>query len=298
MAVRVRRVAEPGGQRPPHRFVEGNSEPDAIAKVSSRTPDELRGLLEVAPAAARAGARVPEVLWSGRLGPSEAFVQSALAGASAARLVERGRLDPGELVAWLTRWLERWSREAARPRPLGQADLDRFVLAPARRLAVAKGAYLDYLAELCARAVGSSCPFVPTHGDLTATNVLVDPDDGLGILDWEEASAEGLPLTDFFYAAADAFAAVRGYSDRPAAVRACFAADGEHMPALRQTMRRLAAAVDLEEVVQEVCFHACWLHHASNEERRGPDPVELPFRSILGILRDDVGRFSTSLFGR
>ena len=280
-----------------HRFVEGRSEPDAVAKVSPRAADELRGLVEVAPAAARAGVRVPQVLWSGGLGPAEALLQSALPGRSAARLVERGRLDPGDLLRRTSGWLERWARAEARPRPIEREDLDRLVISPARRLCGGLPGYVDYLSGLCARAVGATCAFVPCHGDLTLTNILVEEDDDLAVLDWEEASADGLPLTDFFYTAADAAAAVHGYTDRTGAVRACFAAEGERTPFVRQLLDRLAAALGLEAIVQEICFHACWLHHAWNEERRGSDPVERPFRSILELLGDDVEGFSNSLFG-
>jgi aminoglycoside phosphotransferase len=281
-----------------HRFVEGRQEPDAVAKVSRRAGDERLRLMDIAPGAARAGARVPQVLWSGELGPAEALVQSALPGVSAAGLLERGRLDPRDLVTRVSRLLERWNRAEARPRTLADADLDRFVLAPATRLAADRPRYLDYLRRLCARAAGSRCSFVPCHGDLTATNVLVDRDDHLGILDWEEGSAEGLPLTDFFYAAADAVAAIDGYAGRPQAARACFSLDGDRAPFVRQLTQDLAAALDLEAAVQEVCFHACWLHHAWNEEHRGSDPAERPFRAIVTAVANDPVSFSTALFGR
>jgi Ser/Thr protein kinase RdoA (MazF antagonist) len=280
-----------------HRFVEGRGRPDAVAKVAPRAADELHGLLEVAPAAARAGVRVPQVLWSGGLGPAEALVQSALPGTSAARLVERGRLDPRDLLSRTSGWLERWARAEARPRALEQADLDRLVLSPAGRLCGDIPAYFDYLGRLCARAAGATCAFVPCHGDLTLANILVVEDHDPAVLDWEEASADGLPLTDFFYTAADGVAAADGYADRASAVRTCFSADGERMPFVRQLLDRLATILGLEAVVQEVCFHACWLHHASNEELRGSDPVVRPFRSILELVAADVEGFSNSLFG-
>jgi hypothetical protein len=267
-----------------HRFVEGAREPDAVAKVSPQAPDERRALLDVAPGAARAGVRVPEVLWAGRLGSAEGLVQSALAGTSAARLVGRGRLDPGELHARLGAWLERWSRDAARQRPLGQADVDRFVLSPAGRLAGANRAYLDYLTALCTRALGSSCSFVPTHGDLTAANVLVGRDHDLGILDWEEAAEEGLPLMDFLYAAADAVAAVDGYRDRVQAFRSCFSPAGVHTASIEGLRSRLARALAIDDAVQEVCFHACWLHHASNEHARSAGSPSGPFVTIVQVI--------------
>ena len=112
-------------------------------------------------------------------------------------------------------------------------------------------------------------------------NVLVDGSDDLGILDWEDASEDGLPLTDFVYAAADAVAVVQGYGDRAAAVRACFEATGERTPFVERLSGRLAEALGLTDVVREVCFHACWLHHAENEVDREALDGSGAFATIL-----------------
>jgi aminoglycoside phosphotransferase (APT) family kinase protein len=188
-------------------------------------------------------------------------------------------------------WLQQWSRLAARRRSFRQEDADRYVLAPAARLRGDGSGYVEYLNELCARAVGSTCPFVPVHGDLTATNILVDAGRSLGVLDWESASEEGLPMTDFFYAAADAVAAAGGYLDRPRSVVSCFALDGDRARFTRRLAAELAGAVGVDEVVRELCFHACWLHHASNEACRGASDIERPFGAILRILAENPARF-------
>jgi Phosphotransferase enzyme family len=273
------------------RFAQGEREPDAVAKVSSRTSGELRALRDIAPAAARAGARVPAVMWSGELGTTPVLVQTALPGENAARLVARRQLDPVTLQEWIAGWLERWARSAARRRRLGQDDLDRFVLSPAARLVRGDTRYLAYLEGLCARAVGASCPLVPAHGDLTAANVVVNGPDDLGVLDWEEASSEALPLTDFFYAAADVVAAAGSYADRPGSIVSCFASDGDRAQQVRRLDRRLADSLELDPVVREACFHACWLHHAGNEASRETDPTAAPFGSILETVADDPERF-------
>jgi hypothetical protein len=283
---------EPSGGVVLHRFPAGEGEPDCVAKVSARSANELHALLEVTPDAARAGARVPDVLWSGALGAAQLIVQTALAGISARRLVERGELDAGDLQERVAGWLERWGRTTARPRTLDHDDLDRSLLAPARRLAGSNGPYLAYLDALCARAAGSSCPVVATHGDLTAANVLVDRTGGIGILDWEEASAAGLPLTDFFYAAADAVAAADRYADRSEAVRACFAADGARVSFIRRLVGNLADALSVDAAVQEVCFHACWLHHAGNEADREAADGSGPFAAILRAVAAEPSSFS------
>jgi aminoglycoside phosphotransferase (APT) family kinase protein len=219
------------------------------------------------------------------------LVQTALEGENAIRLVARRQLDPGTLQERVAGWLERWARPAARRRPLDQADLDRFVQSPATRLVRGDARYLAYLEALCTRALGRSCAFVPTHGDLTAANIVVNGPGDLGVLDWEEASSDGLPLTDFFYAAADIVAAAAGYADRPGSVVSCFTADGEHARHVRGLALGLANALELDPVVQEVCFHACWLHHAVNEASREADPGAAPFGSILGTVADDPERF-------
>ena len=156
------------------------------------------------------------------------------------------------------------------------------MLAPAARAAV-DGPYLDFLHALCGRAAGRSCPFVPVHGDLTLANVLVDERSGLGVVDWEHATDDGLPVTDLLYAGVDAVAARRRYADRPAAFAACFELDGPPSP-LEQHRRRLASALELDEVVQRLCFHACWLHHAANESGRSTGSRRGPFVTILETI--------------
>ena len=49
--------------------------------------------------------------------------------------------------------------------------------------------------------------------------------------------------------------------------------------------------------VAEVCFHACWLRHASNEAHHQPDaPSARPFGSILRTVVDHAERFATPLY--
>ena len=67
------------------------------------------------------------------------------------------------------------------------------------------------------------------HNDLTMANVLTSRE-GIGILDWEAAVADGLPMTDLWYALADAVSragrmtherAVRPWSSGRARFRRC-----------------------------------------------------------------------------
>jgi len=277
-----------------HRFSGGETVPDAVAKVSARANDELHGLLRVAPAAARAGARVPSVLSSGTLASVPLVLQSAVSGRPAALLIEQKHRVVRDLQERVATWLERWGRASAQVRELTHADLERFVLSPAielAALATERTSYLEYLSALCSRAVGARCPFVPSHGDLTVANIVIDECPELGIVDWEEASEDSLPLMDFFYATADAVAAAHGYADRAEAFVSCFAPDGEHVLFLRALRRRLAGALGVDDLVQEVCFHACWLHHAANEAGRSADSRTGPFVTILQTIASEPERF-------
>jgi hypothetical protein len=111
-------------------------------------------------------------------------------------------------------------------------------------------------------------------------NVIVGPD-GLGVVDWESAAVDRLPLTDLLYAAVDAAAAAARYEDRVAAFEDCCSSDGRYVRFVGQLLRRLATAVAATERVAELSFHACWLHHAANERRDGRTDAERPFLAIL-----------------
>jgi hypothetical protein len=273
-----------------HRFPMGESLPDAVAKVSPGAASEVRALRDVAPTARGAGARIPDILAAGELGPTPYVLLSALPGRSAALLLAQGQVSARQLQEELAAWLERWARSAATARHLSPDDLQRFVLTPAAELGPRlAGSYHDHLRSLCAEVSGKPCPDVPAHGDLTVANVLLGSA-GLAIVDWEKAERNSLPLVDFLYAATDALAAEEAYADRLGAFSSCFAPDGAHAAAVGSLLRRLAAAASIDASVQELCFHACWLHHAANEARRSPADVG-PFGAIVQAIARDPTRY-------
>ena len=122
-------------------------------------------------------------------------------------------------------------------------------------------------------------PFVPSHGDLTMANVLVDDDGSLGVVDWSSARSRALPLTDFLYAVADAQAASSGYEDRTDAFRRCFV-ERAGRERTRQLLSRVAEPLTLDGTAFEIVFHACWLHHAANEADREP-ALGRPFLELV-----------------
>jgi hypothetical protein len=245
-----------------------------VAKVGGGTA-EAETLRELGAAARAAGARVPEPIRAGAVAGLPLLVESVVSGKPAS-----SHLTPSRIAAYLDElvgWLERWNVATARPRPLGQAELDRAVFAPLRALEL-DGEHRRRLEERCRRAEGRSVPFVAAHHDLTTANVLVG--NGLGIVDWDAAEAAALPLTDFFYAAADARAAADGFRDRVGAFARTFAADGTPAGDVEPLQARLVATLGLEPDVVRFCFHACWLRHAANElAQSGPGPfVEISRR--------------------
>src|SRR5256886_1633531 len=194
------------------------------------------------------------------------------------------------LVGDLARWLEGWDGATAAPRPFERADGERLLLEPARRLAPgvahadADLSRLDRLVEAC---TGRPMPFVAAHNDLTAANVLVDENDRLGIVDWEHAAPDCLPLGDLAYAAADVAAAVAGYRDRPEAFAACFAPGGAFAGLTRELLHGAARSRGIDAVAVELCLQACWLRHADNELRKLGGEGERPFLAILQRAGDE-----------
>ena len=88
-------------------------------------------------------------------------------------------------------------------------------------------------------------------------------------------------------------AAEDAYADRAAAFTSCFAPDGAHAAGVKTLLRRLATSLAVDSSLQELCFHACWLHHAANETRRSP-AYPGPFMTILRTIAADGARFFVS----
>jgi aminoglycoside phosphotransferase (APT) family kinase protein len=130
---------------------------------------------------------------------------------------------------------------------------------------------------------GSELPLVARHNDLTMWNVLAEERGAIGVIDWAEAEPAGLPLTDFFYAVADAAYAADGSRSRLGAVRACFSPDGARAAAVAPLRERLRATLELSPDAAELCFHACWLRHALNE-RRSPAASNGEFLEVVRWL--------------
>jgi hypothetical protein len=236
------------------------------AKVGAGPParrelSEARALAELGPAARASGADVPELVEEGELGGQPLLVTTGVDGRPASVLLadRPGRRDA--LVARIADWLLRWNLATATEATLSRDLLEREVLAPAR----AVGTLVPELERLARAVEGRPVKLVAAHNDLTTANVLVG-DDRLAVVDWDTAAARTLPLTDLFYAVADAEAATHDFADRVATTST------EHE-------QRFKDALGLDGAVADFCFHACWLRHAANESLR-PDERARPFLEI------------------
>ena len=274
-------------------FSGGGVLPSVVAKraltmaANATSLREATLLTRLGPGVQNAGARIPQPLRVEQIAGHSLFLQATLSGQSIASLLA---LRPGRLLDLMERvvcWLERWNRSTMVVKPLDRTRLDQALLAPAALLTpfLEQGEeYRQWLAMRCALAVGVPIPLVSMHGDLTMSNILVDGHGHLGIVDWETGQEEGLPLVDFFYAMADAVAATQGYADRPKAFAACFVPGGIYMSALARLRTRLTRALKIPADVADLCFHACWLHHAANEHNIGEPPERRRFLKIVQWL--------------
>jgi aminoglycoside phosphotransferase (APT) family kinase protein len=188
------------------------------------------------------------------------------------------------LIERLAGWLEAWNRATAAPGILDQKWIEVELLAPARRIAPLLGAgtvYLAWLRELASAHLGRSLPRVAAHNDLTMNNVLLAGDGLPGIIDWEAARADGIPLSDCFYLAVDALTAEGRAGDRAGAFSACFSEVSPESVAVMRRVKSIARAVQLPEAMMPICFHACWIQHAANELEKRP---QAPVKSFLGLV--------------
>jgi hypothetical protein len=247
---------------------------------------EAAALRELGPAARRAGARVPRVLYDGPAGRRTALVEDTLAGVRAAMILRRqpSRLDA--LVTQVGDWLARWHVETRVTRPFGAEDLERFILSPARALAPRLphgAAYLERLDRLGRSLYGSHVPFATAHNDLTTWNLLVDRD-ALAVVDWEAAEREALPLVDLDYLLIDAVAAARR-TRQDLVFRRC-AAGGRDGRLVNRLHGELRSRLGLDHEVAELARHACWLGHARNEDQRAAPGTPRPFLAIVALLAE------------
>lgn len=269
-------------------FADDDSTPSLVAKLVARSSKAaLRheaGILQsLSQEVKRAGARVPEVIEFSDDRDGGSLFMSGLPGQPASILLRERPSALPNVVGQLSGWLARWHAATLSQFEFTTARCEQLILAPARLLAPEldrADAYVEWLTKACGRLIGRAVPFVCAHNDLTMSNVLIDEKAPLGIVDWEEARVDGLPLADFWYSACDAVLAASS-RDRISAFSECFPSSATRSGLIQSYERELASIIGPAPPEWiELCFHACWIHHAVNERARKTSED----RSFLAIV--------------
>jgi hypothetical protein len=268
------------------RFPPDRTAPDLVVKAAlddggrDRLGRERAALVALGPGAAGAGARVPTLQPNA---PPWALAMDALPGKSAAAILARapGRLE--QIVAAVAAWSTAWSLSTVSPRALTAGVLEETLLAPLAVIddsGLSFAGYRDRLHRLAGRLEGGRMPLTAAHNDLTMANVLITRR-GVGIVDWEAAAPDCLPLVDVWYALVDALARAQRVSHAEALARVLLGTSAA--PAeLRRAPAALAITLALTDDQALAAFHACWLGHAANEVRRGE--LRGPFLAVVRAI--------------
>ena len=286
-----------------HHFPVQSESPSVIAKVALKANGtfnrEAAALNLLGPIASSAGAGIPQVLVLTRINGHAVLLQTKLHGqAVGALLASRSHRLP-DILDRVVSWLESWNASTIAAIRTDRELLKREILDPAALLAplLDQGDEYEKWLKLQCRAARTTIAVVTTHNDLTMWNLVVGQDEKLGVVDWESARENDLPFVDLFYAVVDAIAIARGYDDRSRVMEACFVSGGAHERATAELLKRLRRVVQAPDDMVELCFHACWLHHAANECGRGEPSKPRPFFKIvqwLALNRSHVGSWLRS----
>ena len=259
---------------------------------------EAENLANLGAAASAAGFRVPTVVGQSAGRSHPAIVQSFVAGVPAAVRLRGRPGDVPELLRQLADRLLDWHHRSAVVRRIDIEFLESLISKPLQRVAGEMAGLESYSAELerAARSLqGIEGKFAAAHHDMTMRNVLVAPDGSLGLVDWEEAAPEALPLGDFFYAAVDAAHSALRVS-RLDAVRECFAAEGRFTRDVARITAELAEGLALPPTLTALAYDACWLRHARNEANAVGSDDPRPFGDVLAWLAANRAQLSIGGF--
>jgi aminoglycoside phosphotransferase (APT) family kinase protein len=222
---------------------------------------EHASLLTVAATVPGGTVAVPRAIALGEVGETAWLIEEAVEGSVAAGLAPRAvEVVFERLAAWLQAWHEATvaGRDGTEPQPLDLVGL-----------ATAAGADPGYRQWLlgASNAAPAAALRVAVHGDLTLWNLLVSsPSSPIWLVDWEDASPYGPPLSDLFYAAVDAELAHGSHDRRLDAFDAIFPAPRTQIAA---ECKRVSGRLGLDAGAVRLAFHETWLRHAANEVARG-----------------------------
>jgi hypothetical protein len=234
-----------------------------------------------------AGAQVPEIIGRQQNSQRSSLLLSYLPGQAASDLLKLNPSMFSPVMMRIVHWLDHWHRTTAILQPLTWEQIEQALLVPLDRLAASvKNAdrYRERLVTQGQTIVGYPIPMVASHNDLTMANILLDEHNHLGLVDWETGCPESWPLTDFHYAVTDAVRIAANCSNWLEAFKTCYAQDGAYKALVAAWQERLQSIIGLSSDFAEFCFHACWLHHASNENEVIHPEEPRPFFEIVQWL--------------
>lgn len=201
-------------------FRPGDADPALVAKLPrygcsaaalQREADALERVWQVLTGPVRQA--LPRPLGIHDIDGTQVLLQTGVSGRHLVAETASARLSPGLLARQLDQVLS-WSlaMQAASCRTVSVDDA--IIDATLEPLAVAAlaavdndprvGSLLDKALSQARRLAGSSLPMVVSHGDYWAGNVLVDRQRVRGVVDWERACVDDLPIWDLVKAVGSA----------------------------------------------------------------------------------------------
>jgi aminoglycoside phosphotransferase (APT) family kinase protein len=196
------------GQDAPRLVLKLPLTPDAEHSTSDHR--QVVSTLHAIPELHRFCAFVPRAVAWGDIQGRPYYLETALPGVSAADLVRR-QAEPVAMLQSAAHLIDQLHLGTLQRHVVDEARFTRLAgddLMVLRRLAVGWPAAalmrqkLEQLEELLrSQIVGHALPFAWAHGDFWPGNLLIQPADGAigGIVDWDRASADQLPLSDLLH---------------------------------------------------------------------------------------------------
>lgn len=138
------------------------------------------------------------------------------------------------------------------------------------------------LEQTVARLSRIDIPTVFMHGDFGVWNLLLDSGHRVGVLDWENADPEGVPLWDLFVFARTLgvfLADVSGIRYTPAVFSQQLLAASPLRDALFDHIRQYRSVVDIPANAVDDLFVMCWVQQAVREAASLASPTWLNSRS-------------------
>lgn len=264
-------------------------QPQVLAKYNSgnraeSTMSEADALHLLFPASTPSSLRLPRPL--GNAG-NDWSLQSVVSGRTLAMLLNEDGTGFDLLRDSVRRAILAWNLESCARTVLVPDLVDRWLMEPLDVIARDLGPDHDYRRrlEIAARSLlGRKVTIVAAHNDCSVANLIWDARQGLGLIDWETATADAPPLGDLAYSLCDLEHHSQGVDDRTAAFRSCFVAgagaDASSRSRFVQDAITWKSAVGDEWPWLSLAFHACWLMHARNE-KLADSGKERPFLSIV-----------------